>query len=208
MSHKHARDRAEKHKSCSFARLPHELRRQRIILSVICPLPSVRVRSWGFPQMGGCYLLKYNGGDSGIKISVLYWRCSLSRVSVIRGSNNIMAYLISPSNTDIGSSKSSLGNNVCPCCFVIILVITSLFCSCFQIVLVSVQKFSTKINEVLVRSRYKYDTWVCNWTKPEPLHRLTFFQGTSHVSLIHSRLLLLLLLAFTTHFHIHIHNII
>jgi hypothetical protein len=36
--------------------------------------------------MGGCYLLKYNGGDSGIKISVLYWRCSLIRVSVIRGS--------------------------------------------------------------------------------------------------------------------------
>jgi hypothetical protein len=36
--------------------------------------------------MGGCDLLKYNGGDSGIKISVLYWRCSLIRVSVIRGS--------------------------------------------------------------------------------------------------------------------------
>ena len=35
--------------------------------------------------MGGRYL-KYNGGDSGIKISVLYWRCSLIRVSVIRGS--------------------------------------------------------------------------------------------------------------------------
>jgi hypothetical protein len=35
--------------------------------------------------MGGCYLLKYNGGDSGIKISVLYLRCSLIRVSVIRG---------------------------------------------------------------------------------------------------------------------------
>jgi hypothetical protein len=30
-------------------------------------------------------LLKYNGGDSGIKISVLYWRCSLITVSVIRG---------------------------------------------------------------------------------------------------------------------------
>jgi hypothetical protein len=85
VSHKHARDRAEKHKSCSFARLPHELWRQHIVLSVICPLPSVRVRSRGFPQMGGCYLLKYNGGDSGIKISVLYWRCSLIRVSVIRG---------------------------------------------------------------------------------------------------------------------------
>jgi hypothetical protein len=25
VSHMHARDRAEKHKSCSFARLPHEL---------------------------------------------------------------------------------------------------------------------------------------------------------------------------------------
>jgi hypothetical protein len=36
--------------------------------------------------MGGCYLLKYNGGDSGIKIFVLYWRRSLIRVSVIRGS--------------------------------------------------------------------------------------------------------------------------
>jgi hypothetical protein len=30
--------------------------------------------------------LKYNGGDSGIKISVPYLRCSLIRVSVIRGS--------------------------------------------------------------------------------------------------------------------------
>jgi hypothetical protein len=29
--------------------------------------------------------LKYHGGDSGIKISVLYWRCSLITVSVIRG---------------------------------------------------------------------------------------------------------------------------
>ena len=36
--------------------------------------------------MGGCDLLKYNGGDSGIKISVLYWRRSVIRVSVIRGS--------------------------------------------------------------------------------------------------------------------------
>jgi hypothetical protein len=53
---------------------------------LFCPLSSVRVRSRGFPQMGGCYYLKYNGGDSGIKISVLYWRCSLIRVSVIRGS--------------------------------------------------------------------------------------------------------------------------
>jgi hypothetical protein len=90
VSHKH--DRAEKHKSCSFARLPHELWRQRIVLSIICPLPSVRVRSRGFPQMGGCYLLKYNGGDSGFKISVLYWRCSLIRVSVIRGSSAFLLY--------------------------------------------------------------------------------------------------------------------
>jgi hypothetical protein len=37
--------------------------------------------------MGGCYLLKYNGGDSGIKISFLYWRRSLIRVCVIRGSS-------------------------------------------------------------------------------------------------------------------------
>ena len=37
--------------------------------------------------------MKYNGGDSGIKISVLYWRCSLIRVSVIRGFTVI--YLIS-----------------------------------------------------------------------------------------------------------------
>jgi hypothetical protein len=50
---------------------------------LFCPLPTVRARSGGFPQMGGCYLLKYNGGDSGIKISVLYWRCSLISVSVI-----------------------------------------------------------------------------------------------------------------------------
>jgi hypothetical protein len=53
---------------------------------LFCPLPSVRVHSRGYPQMGGYYLLKYNGGDSGIKISVLYWRCSLITVSVIRGS--------------------------------------------------------------------------------------------------------------------------
>jgi hypothetical protein len=53
---------------------------------LFCPLPSVRVRSRGFPQMGGYYLFKYNGGDSGVNISVLYWRCSLIRVFVIRGS--------------------------------------------------------------------------------------------------------------------------
>jgi hypothetical protein len=29
------------------------------------------------------------GGDSGNRIFVLYWRCSLIRVSVIRGSNVI-----------------------------------------------------------------------------------------------------------------------
>jgi hypothetical protein len=47
--------------------------------------------------MGGYYLLKYNGGDSGIKISVLYWRRSLIRVSVIRGSTvyaDILAALL------------------------------------------------------------------------------------------------------------------
>ena len=43
--------------------------------------------------MGGCYLLKYNGGDSGIKISVLYWRCSLISVSVIRGSTAYYLYV-------------------------------------------------------------------------------------------------------------------
>jgi hypothetical protein len=89
VSHKHARDRAEKHKSYSFARLQHELWRQRIVLSVICPLPFVRVRWRGFPEMRGCYLLKYNGGDSGINIFVLYWRCFLIRVCVIRGSTDI-----------------------------------------------------------------------------------------------------------------------
>jgi hypothetical protein len=31
-------------------------------------------------------LLKYNGGEAGIKIPVLYWRCPLIRASVIRGS--------------------------------------------------------------------------------------------------------------------------
>jgi hypothetical protein len=36
--------------------------------------------------MGGCYLLKYNGGDSGIRIPVLYWGCPLISLSVIRGS--------------------------------------------------------------------------------------------------------------------------
>jgi hypothetical protein len=33
--------------------------------------------------MGGCYLLKYNGGDSGIKIPFLYWRCPLIRGSTV-----------------------------------------------------------------------------------------------------------------------------
>jgi hypothetical protein len=93
VSHKHARDRAEKHKSCSFARLPHELWRQRIVLSVICQLPSVRVRSRVFPQMGGCYLLKHNRGVSGIQISVPYWRCSLISVSVIRGFTVFFMYV-------------------------------------------------------------------------------------------------------------------
>jgi hypothetical protein len=51
---------------------------------LFCPLSSVRVRSRGFPQMGGYYLLKYNGGDLGIRIFVLYWRCLLIRVSVIK----------------------------------------------------------------------------------------------------------------------------
>jgi hypothetical protein len=64
----------------------HTCSGDNVLLSVICPLPSVRVRSRGFSQMGGCYLLKYNGGDSGIKISVLYGRCSLIRVSASRGS--------------------------------------------------------------------------------------------------------------------------
>jgi hypothetical protein len=58
----------------------------RIFLCIICPLFTARIHSRGFPQMGGSCLLKYNGGDSGIKIPVLYWRYSLIRVSVIRGS--------------------------------------------------------------------------------------------------------------------------
>jgi hypothetical protein len=36
--------------------------------------------------MGGYYLLKSNGGDSGNRIFVLYWKCPLIRVSVIKGS--------------------------------------------------------------------------------------------------------------------------
>jgi hypothetical protein len=36
--------------------------------------------------MGGYYLLKYKGGDSGNRIFVLYWRCPLIRASVIGGS--------------------------------------------------------------------------------------------------------------------------
>jgi hypothetical protein len=55
---------------------------------LFCPLSSVRVRSRGFLQMGGYYFLKHNGGDSVIKISVLCWRFSLIRVSVIRGSTD------------------------------------------------------------------------------------------------------------------------
>jgi hypothetical protein len=47
---------------------------------LFCPLSSVRVRSRGFLQIEGCYLLKYNGGDSGTKIHVLYWRCPLISV--------------------------------------------------------------------------------------------------------------------------------
>jgi hypothetical protein len=45
--------------------------------------------------MGGCCLFKYNGGDSGIKISVLYWRCSLITLSVIRGST-VLSRVASP----------------------------------------------------------------------------------------------------------------
>jgi hypothetical protein len=36
--------------------------------------------------MGGYYLLKSNGGDSGNRIFILNWRCPLIRVYVIRGS--------------------------------------------------------------------------------------------------------------------------
>jgi hypothetical protein len=73
---------AEKHKSCSFAGLTHELWRQRIVLSVICPLPSVAFVHRDFRKWE---VAKYNGGDSGIKISVFYCRCSLIRVFIIRG---------------------------------------------------------------------------------------------------------------------------
>jgi hypothetical protein len=57
---------------------------------LFCPL-SVRYRlsalvHGDFRKWEVATVLKYNGGDSGIKISVLYWRCSLIRVSVIRGS--------------------------------------------------------------------------------------------------------------------------
>jgi hypothetical protein len=60
--------------------------------------------------MGGCYLLKYNGGDLGIKISVLYWRCWLIRVSVIRGSTVFTVYFIL---LDCGRSTY--------CCFTLLL---------------------------------------------------------------------------------------
>jgi hypothetical protein len=35
------------------------------------------------------------GGDSGNRIFVLYWRCSLIRVSVIRGSTIVVNYFYS-----------------------------------------------------------------------------------------------------------------
>jgi hypothetical protein len=40
--------------------------------------------------VGGYCLLKSNGGDSGNRMFVLYWRCPLIRVSVIRGSTVIV----------------------------------------------------------------------------------------------------------------------
>jgi hypothetical protein len=57
---------------------------------LFCPLsvsfPLSAFVHGGVPQMGGYYLLKSNGGDSGNRIFVLYWRCPLIRVSVITGS--------------------------------------------------------------------------------------------------------------------------
>jgi hypothetical protein len=77
VSHKHAREREQR--NTNPAALP-DLHTSSGDNVLFCPL-SVRyplsARSREFPQTGGCYLLKYNGGDSGIKISVLYWRCSL-----------------------------------------------------------------------------------------------------------------------------------
>jgi hypothetical protein len=45
-------------------------------------------------------LLKYNGGDSGIKISILYWRCSL--ISVRNERSNSISFVMSvyPSEWD------------------------------------------------------------------------------------------------------------
>ena len=49
--------------------------------------------------MGGCYLLKYNGGDSGIKISILYWR------SVIRGSTLFVCVTLFSSAINVATGK-------------------------------------------------------------------------------------------------------
>jgi hypothetical protein len=76
----------------------------RIVLSVICQFSSVHVRSRGFPQMGGYYLLKSNGGDSGNRIFVLYWRCPLIRVSVIRGSTLVVCFLDTVFNNTLFSA--------------------------------------------------------------------------------------------------------
>jgi hypothetical protein len=94
----------------SSALFPHSLASQgrqyeksreclRIVLCVVCPRSSTGISANG-------RLLKYNEGDSGIKIPVLYWRCSSIKVSVMRGSSvihpclrvNTTLYLIETTN--------------------------------------------------------------------------------------------------------------
>jgi hypothetical protein len=75
----------------SFIAKPETPIREKQIVFTYCSVRYLSVfvcpRSFtGFLQMGGYCMLKSNGGDSGNRIFVLYWRCPLIRVSVIRGS--------------------------------------------------------------------------------------------------------------------------
>ena len=51
---------------------------------ILCPHSFTEIFANGW--------LKYNGGDLGIKIPVIYWRCLLIRLSVMRGSTVLCIY--------------------------------------------------------------------------------------------------------------------
>jgi hypothetical protein len=60
--------------------------------------------------MGGYYLLKSNGGDSGNRIFVLYWRCPLIRGSTVIQSalNNLNIY----SESEFVSNQSKIQKQI------------------------------------------------------------------------------------------------